>query len=252
MIVSEEIGHLLIGVKFFLTWSYFFNVFIFCMSPFVDPHGNIYSSTADENVEDDPDDHLGDLGLREELQAELENEDKFAEADHDEDPALGPDTLALWVGDIGVVLTSGWAGDQTEQQDPEHTDRVLRGHGEDVLDEEGVELHHLPDQHELDDGDESHVAGVGVEPAHGTPALGSELEQSSLELPLGAADVLDALPLVLSHLQELADLHPGEDAQAVTDEDVQHQVVPPALVEVGQEVAEDHLGELPHDRDAPE
>ena len=38
------------------------------------------------------------------------------------------------------------------------------------------------------------------------PGLGSELEQSPLELAGGGVNVLDALPLVLPHLKELAHL----------------------------------------------
>ena len=48
------------------------------------------------------------------------------------------------------------------------------------------------------------------------------------------------------------DEHSGEDSHSVAEEDVQDNVVPPALVEVGEEVAEDHLSKLPHDGDAPE
>ena len=36
-------------------------------------------------------------------------------------------------------------------------------------------------------------------------------------------------------------LHAGVDAEPVTDEHVEHHVVPPALVKVGQEMTERHL-----------
>ena len=61
-------------------------------------------------------------------------------------------------------MSGGWSSDQTKQEYSEHTDGVLRWHGEDVLDEERVELHHLPDQHELDHCDQSHVARVRIQP----------------------------------------------------------------------------------------
>jgi len=128
------------------------------MSPLVDLHRHKEARTADHDVEDDPDDHLGYLCLGEELQTELENEYEFTEADHDEDPALCPDSLTLGISHISVILSRGRSGDQTEQQDPEDTDGMLSRHGEDVLDEEGVELHHLPDQHELYDSNEPHVS----------------------------------------------------------------------------------------------
>ena len=97
---------------------------------------------------------------------------------------------------------------------------MLRWHREDVLNEEGIELHHLPDDHEDGDGHQPHVGGLRVKPPALAPALRRELQQSSFELPFGATDILDALPAVFSHGQELADLHPCEDAQAITEENV--------------------------------
>jgi len=230
-----------------LTGNEVLSVFSFLVSPFVNPHGDKHPGTADHDVEEDPDDHLGYLSLGEQLQAELEDEDELTEADHDEDPALCSNPLTLGVSHIGVVLSGSGGCDQTKKENPEDTDRMFSWHGEDMLDEEGVELNHLPDQHELDDGDQSHIAGLRIQPSDCAPALRCELQQGSLELPLGAADVLDALPLVLPHLQELAHLHPGEDPQPVADEDIEDEVVPPTLVEVRQEMSEHHLGQLPHD-----
>ena len=130
---------------------------------------------------------------------------------------LCSNSLTLRISHVSVVLPSRWGSYQTEQKNPEDTDWVFCWHGEDVLDEEGVELHHLPDQHELDDRDQSHVAGLRVQPADSAPTLRRELEKGSLKLPLGSTDVLNTLPLVLPHLKELAHLHPCEDAQAVAD-----------------------------------
>jgi len=236
----------LLGIQLVLTGNDVLWIVILLVSPFVNPHGDKHPGTTDHDVEEDPDDHLGYLSLGKQLQSELEDQDELAEADHDEDPALCSHPLALGIRHIGVVLPRGWGGYQAEKEDPEDTDWVLSRHGEDVLDEEGVELHHLPDEHELDDGDQSHVAGLGIQPAHRAPALRCQLQQGSLELALGATDVLDALPLVLPHLQELADLHPSEDPQPVADEDIQDEIVPPTLVEVGQEVTKHHLGQFPH------
>ena len=47
--------------------------------------------------------------------------------------------------------------------------------------------------------------------------------------------------MVLAHLQEPAHHHPREDPQSVAQEDVEYEVVPPALVKVGQEVPKRHL-----------
>ena len=113
--------------------------------------------------------------MRKELEAKLDDEDELAEAHHDEDPALRPHPLALGVRDVGVVLPGGGRRDQPEQEDPEHADGLLHQHQ--VPDEESVELHHLPDQHELNDRDEPHVGGEGVQQVLVTPALGGELQQ---------------------------------------------------------------------------
>ena len=48
-------------------------------------------------------------------------------------------------------------------------------HGEDVLDEEGVELDDLPKQNELEDGHESHPAAARVQPPAGGPTFRGEL-----------------------------------------------------------------------------
>ena len=59
-------------------------------------------------------------------------------------------------------VADGGGSYQACHQDSEHTYGMFCRHGEDVLDEEGVELHHLPDQHQLDDGHQPHVAGLRI------------------------------------------------------------------------------------------
>ena len=222
------------------------------MPPFVDLVRGPDSSTTDQDDTDQPEAHHGQLGVAEQVQAELEAEDELREGDHKEDPALGAQPLTPGVSDIGVILSDGGGRYQACHQYSQHANGMLCGHGEDVFDEEGVELHHLPDQHQLDDGHQPHVTGLRIQPSDMGPTLRGELQQGPLELALGPADVLDGLPLVLPHLQEPADLHPSPDSQSIAQHHVQHQVVPPTLVEVWKEVAEHHLGELPHDGDGPE
>ena len=48
--------------------------------------------------------------------------------------------------------------------------------------------------------------------------------------------------MVVPHLHLLADKHAEPDAEAITHEHVQDKRVPPALLEVGQQVGERHLG----------
>ena len=68
-----------------------------------------------------------------------------------------------------------------------------------------------------------------------------ELQQSPLDPARPGADVLERLPVVLAHLEEPAHHHPSEDPHSVAQEDVEDEVVPPALVKVGQEVPKGHL-----------
>ena len=87
-IITDELLNLRLGIQFFLTCNDFLLwILVFLVSPLVNRHGDKDPATADEDVEDDPDDHLGYLSLREELQAELQYENQFTKADHDKDPA---------------------------------------------------------------------------------------------------------------------------------------------------------------------
>ena len=83
------------------------------------------------------------------------------------------------------------------------------------------------------------------------PGFWSELEHGSFDLATLGADVLDGLPMVFPHFQPFADHHSGQDAQIVADQNIQHDIVPPALVKVGQQVSEKDLGQFPHDGNAP-
>ena len=69
----------------------------------------------------------------------------------------------------------------------------------------------------------------------------SELQQSPLDPARPGADVLEWLPVVLPHLKEPAHHHPRKDPEPVAQEDVEDEVVPPALVKVGKEVTKRHL-----------
>ena len=52
---------------------------------------------------------------------------------------------------------------------------------------------------------------------------------------------LEARPVVGPHLQKPADDHAEPDATAVAQQDVQDNLVPPALGEVGQQMHEEQL-----------
>ena len=78
-----------------------------------------------------------------------------------------------------------------------------------------------------------------------------KLQEHTLDSARFGADIFEGLPVVFAHLEVVADAHADPDAEPVADKDVEEDIVPPALVEVGQEVAEENLREFPHDGDAP-
>lgn len=121
-----------------------------------------------------------------------------------------------------------------------------------VLQEKRVELRDLPEYDQLTQGHEPHVGARGVEPPDRCPTARGELKHHTLELTRGALDVPYADPLVLPHLQDLANLQSHPDPKAVADEHVEDHRVPPALGEVGQQVGERDLSDLPHDAYGPE
>lgn len=77
----------------------------------------------------------------------LDDEQQLRKDDHDEHPALEPQSLTLGVSHVCVVLPDAGGTPQSQEQDPHHADRVLRRHREEVLDKEGVQLYDLPDEH---------------------------------------------------------------------------------------------------------
>lgn len=60
-------------------------------------------------------------------------------------------------------------------------------------------------------------------------------------LQIWCVNALDAGPVVRAHLQEVAHGHAEPDPSAVTEQDVQDHLIPPALCEVGQEVHKEKL-----------
>lgn len=132
------------------------------------------------------------------------------------------------------------------------------------LEEEGVHLGDLEDHadegrlHEALEGPED-VPGV-VLPATPQPAAESsphrgELLQEALRLATAGFDLGEAHPVVLARLELPVDPHADTHAQQVAAEHVRDHLVPPAFLEVGQDVLRGHLQVLEphgeHPQDAP-
>merc|ERR1712027_153109 len=88
----------------------------------------------------------------------------------------------------------------------------------------------LPEEHHLQDGHEPHPRALGVHPPHVRPGLWRKLQEHPLDPARFGADVFEGLPVVLAHLEVVADAHADPDAEPVADEDVEEDIVPPALV----------------------
>ena len=107
-------------------------------------HAGNHAQKRNEQVDYDPQNHLGHLGLRKELTAKLDVHDELGDGDADKHPGLRSEAFAAFVSDVGVVLTCGRSGHEAAEEDAGHANGMLRWHGEDMLDEKSVELHYLP------------------------------------------------------------------------------------------------------------
>ena len=54
-------------------------------------------------------------------------------------------------------------------------------------------------------------------------------------------NLLDTFPVVVSHLQWSTDDHTNPDAHTITDDHVQQPRIPPAFLEVGQQMGKHNL-----------
>ena len=105
--------------------------------------GSEEPETGDDHEQHQPDHEHPKLGVAEQLAAKLDGEDELTGGDHDEDPALSPETLALGVRDVSVELAGGGRRHEADGQDPHDADGVLGWEREDVLHEESIQLNHL-------------------------------------------------------------------------------------------------------------
>lgn len=129
---------------------------------------------------------------------------------------------------------------------------MIWGHLENVLQEERIQFGHLPEYHKLYDSSESHRSGLRIQPPDGRPALRRKLQHGTLYFTRCRRDVLNARPFVFPHLKYLAYLEAHPNAQAIADDHIEYECVPPALNEVGQQVGEGDLCDFPHHRNGPQ
>ena len=202
-------------------------------------------------LEEHPAQNVPQLSLSENVEAELYANNRLGEHNGSEHPTLCANTFTGDIRHVGVELPQTGRHDQADQTDTADGDRVVGRYLEDVLQEERVQFGQVPEDHQLGDGDEAHVGAGLIEPSNVGPVGRRELQNGAPNFPSGRGDVLDALPIVGAHLELLADVHAQPDAEAVADEHVQDERVPPAFDEVRQQMSERDLGDLPGDADCP-
>lgn len=129
---------------------------------------------------------------------------------------------------------------------------MIWGHLENVLQEERIQFRDLPEYHKLYDSSESHRCRLGIQPTNGRPTLWCELQHGTLDFARRRRDVLNAGPFVFTHLQDLAYLETHPNAQAIADNHIEYECIPPALNEVGQQMRKGDLCDLPHHRNGPQ
>lgn len=188
--------------------------------------------------------------------------------DHQTDggPEVLSQTLVRGVVEEVVRLADGGKRQQSPDDQTDDHERVLRvsmrrrpnarGDPQTGLQEEGVHLGDLEDDaderrlHEALEGAEDvpvvRLPATRYEPPARSPH-GRELLNETLRSARRRLDLGEAHPVVLASGELLVDPHAEAHAQEVASENVRNQLVPPALLEVGQDVLRRDLQVLePH------
>ena len=93
-------------------------------------------------------------------------------------------TVLLWYFSPTLLLPCRGSRHESGEENSCDADRMFCRHGEDVLDEEGVQLDDLPQKNELKDGNETHPAATGIKPTTWRPTFGSELKEETIVFAL--------------------------------------------------------------------
>lgn len=148
-------------------------------------HASIQENNRHQHLHEQPKNYIQRLRALKQLATILDAQYRLGHHDRAVHPALGAQAFAPRVGDVHVVLAYRWRHKQTNQHQPNGDQRMRRRHLEDVLQEERVQFRHLPEDHQLADAPETHVAGLRIQPAHARPAARRELEHGTLDLAAG-------------------------------------------------------------------
>lgn len=153
---------------------------------------------------------------------------------------------------------------------------MRRWHFEDMLQKECIQFGDLPKYHQLWYGHKPHVRRFWIQPTHCWPTDWRELQHGPFNFSRCRRDVTAwgiqsnqvklitaiwwsasrchlpyACPLVLSHFEYFANFQTAPYAQAITNNNVQDQRVPPAFNEIRQQMREGYLGNFPHNANQP-
>lgn len=213
------------------------------------PH---HAQHTNQQLHQQPNSDVGGLRVFEQLLPVFYTQQRLRDHDAAIDPTLSADALAGGISDVAVILPHRGRHYHPNEDQPSRDERMRGGHFENVLQKERVQFRHLPKQNQLTQSEDPHVRTLRVQPPDRRPTLGGELQNDPLDFARSGVDVPDADPLVLAHLEYVADFQSAPDAETVADEHVEYEGVPPALHEIGEQMRERHLRDLPHHADRPQ
>lgn len=128
---------------------------------------------------------------------------------------------------------------------------MIRWYFENVFEEESVQFSEIPEDNQFGDRNESHIGTTLIEPSNVSPISRCELEDGTSNFAGRRLNIFDTFPFIGTHLQLLANVHSKPNAQAIANQHIKYQCIPPALNEIGQQMCKCNLGDLPSDTDRP-
>lgn len=123
---------------------------------------------------------------------------------------------------------------QSNEDQANRDNRMRWRHFKNVLQKECVELGDLPEYHQLWHRQKAHVGRFRVQPSHRRPTHRRKLQHSPFNFTRCRWDIANACPFVFAHFEHFAYFQAAPNAQAVANQHIQNQRIPPAFNEIRQ------------------
>lgn len=179
----------------------------------------------------------------------FERDGQLEECDCRAKPGIWTHYLNTIVDNELIIFTQGWGDKDSHQAKAEDGQRMRRRNPKESLKEEAAQLDKFCHEDEIQDIKEPFPAAEHIPIERGPLLRQEELHcaQSTANLGGNLALLGIAHPIVRSHLEPLHDGPTTNDASTIGDDEIQDDMVPPALIEVLQNVSEGELHELEND-----